>query len=202
MVALIQVLRSLATAVLARHAAARTHLPTNSNLFQITDSPSGWSFRSPHSNGKPWLYKAVSLVDTTQFGSNGDYIQYDAVLLQHQQQQQQPRDQPDPEPPYVNVTMAAADAYRRDVVGGAGGAEDYSMKEVGDTLYFGGVAAIPLTSYVWLDQLGVGGEIQWPVTSRPPTIRFGVCSLEYNGGAYPPTTTPSLHTPDSQAKKQ
>ena len=139
-----------------------------SNLFQITDSaPSGWSFRSPHTNGTAWLYKAVSLVDTKQWGSNGDCIRYDAVLLQQLGVNLRRTSKggvvvvPRPsEQPFANVTVAAADAYRRDVVVRGVGGEGYSLKEVGDTLYFGG-AAPPLTSYVWLDQLGVGGEIEW-----------------------------------------
>ena len=94
--------------------------PALSALFRLeADAPGadGWGFISP-SDGAPWLYKAVSLVDMTQFGSVGDFVPYDCVLLHV-------------EGIVHNVTAAAEDSYRRDVVAPGKG---YSLKAVGDAL--------------------------------------------------------------------
>jgi hypothetical protein len=119
---------------------------TNSTLFRLVppgEKADGWSFVSP--GGSPWLYKAVSLVDMTQYGSIGDFVPYDCVLLHVQNGKVQ------------NVTAAAEDSYRSDVVAAP---QKYSLKEIGDTLLLGG-SQPSLTSYFWLEQLGIGGAIEW-----------------------------------------
>ena len=118
--------------------------PTLTTLFRLEDAADGWSFVSP-SDGAPWLYKAVSLVDMTQFGSIGDFVPYDCVMLLQASGA------------VHNVTAAAEDSYRRDVVVPGNG---YSLKAVGDALLLGG-AQPPLTSYFWMEQLGSGGAIEW-----------------------------------------
>ena len=109
-------------------------------LFRIESEPD-WSFVRP-SDASRWLYKAVSLVDMNQFGSTGDFVPYDCVLLLVNGDSK-------------NVSAAAEDSYHGDVVVG-----EYSLKEVGDSLLLGG-AQPPLTSYFWLQQLGSGGAIEW-----------------------------------------
>ena len=124
---------------------ASTSESSNSTLFRIEppgEKVSGWSFVSP--DGSPWLYKAVSLVDMTQYGSIGDFVPYDCVLLQVHGK-------------VYNVTAAAENSYRNDVVAAP---EGYSLKAIGDTLLVGG-SQPPLTSYFWLEQLGTGGAIEW-----------------------------------------
>ena len=128
--------------------------PALSALFRLeADAPGadGWGFISP-SDGAPWLYKAVSLVDMTQFGSVGDFVPYDCVLLHV-------------EGIVHNVTAAAEDSYRRDVVAPGKG---YSLKAVGDALLLG-AAQPPLTSYFWMEQLGSGGAIEWSYSTANGT---------------------------------
>ena len=126
-----------------------------SSLFNVTALADRWTFTTPA--GDPFFYKAVSMVDTKQFGSNGDFVPYSAVYLQSGGALS------------ADLALPATDSYPRDVVNAHG----VTVQAQGDAIFFG-MPQPPLTTYIWLDTLGVGGHIEWSYSTGGPSCAWAL----------------------------
>src|SRR5262249_16947018 len=116
---------------------------TDARFYHLQKSNGRWSFVDP--DGHPVFMRAVSQVDTNDFGGQGNFQSYDAVYLQTSAGWSR------------NLAEAAKDALRADVVN----AQHVTVSAPGDAIYLGSLRFRPIATYFWLDRLGSGGTVQW-----------------------------------------
>lgn len=109
-----------------------------------------WWLMTPEGHGM--FIRAVSKVDTSDYGGSGGFRAYDGVYLQTASGKMSP-----------NLQAAAQSSHPRDTVHPATGV---TLKAKGDVLYLGSSRFQPNFSYFWLDQLGKGGQVKWYYSTR------------------------------------
>ena len=113
--------------------------------FHLEKIGSRWWLVTPEGNGV--FIRAVSKVDTADYGGSGGFLSYDGVYLQTAGGAMSP-----------NLHAAAASSIARDVIHPA---TSVTLKSNGDSLYLGSSRFKPNYSYFWLDRLGTGGRLRW-----------------------------------------
>lgn len=96
--------------------------------------------------GNPIFIKAVSMVDTTDFGGNGGFLSYDAVYLRDSSGKFS-----------ENLKKAAENSIEKDVIHAL---TNKTLSKIGDEIYIGDRKKIAHT-YFWANQLGEGGNVKW-----------------------------------------
>jgi hypothetical protein len=104
-----------------------------------------WWLVSPEGHGL--FIRAISKVDTADYGGSGGFLAYDAVYLQNAAGVLSP-----------NLRTAAESSVPKDVVHPANGV---TLQAKGDALYLGSSQFKPNYTYFWLDRLGQGGRLEW-----------------------------------------
>jgi len=112
-------------------------------FYQIRRLNGHWSFVDP--DGQEVFVRAVSQVDTNDFGGQGNFQSYDAVYLRGSSGWSR------------NLAEAAKDSLKADVVN----AQNITVHVVGDEIYLGSQRFKPIATYFWLDRLGSGGVMNW-----------------------------------------
>ena len=113
--------------------------------FHLEQIGKRWWLVTPDGHGM--FVRAVSKVDTADYGGSGGFLAYDGVYLQTAAGEISP-----------NLHVASASTIRRDVVHPATGV---TLRSKGDSLVFGSSRFRPNYTYFWLDALGKGGKIVW-----------------------------------------
>jgi len=113
--------------------------------FHLEQIGKRWWLVTPQGHGI--FIRAVSKVDTSDYGGSGGFLAYDGVYLQTAAGATSP-----------NLHPAAESSLPRDVVHPATG---FTLKAKGDALYLGSSRFKPNYTYFWLDQLGQGGRLDW-----------------------------------------
>jgi len=106
-----------------------------------------WSFIDP--GGHRVFVRAVSQVDTSDFGGQGNFQSYDAVYLSTSDGWSR------------NLSDAAKNSLGADVIN----AQGVTVRAVGDAIYLGSERFKPISTYFWLNRLGNGGAISWYYSS-------------------------------------
>ncbi len=104
-----------------------------------------WWLVSPEGHGV--FIRAVSKVDTADYGGSGGFLSYDGVYLQEAGGALS-----------GNLCRAAESTLPRDVVHAGTGV---ALRAQGDALYLGSSRFKPNYTYFWLDRLGQGGQLDW-----------------------------------------
>jgi hypothetical protein len=104
-----------------------------------------WWLVSPEGHGL--FVRAVSKVDTADWGGSGGFLAYDGVYLQSTGGTLS-----------ANLSKAAESTIPKDVVQPATGV---TLRAKGDALYVGSSRFKPNYTYFWLDRLGQGGRLEW-----------------------------------------
>ena len=112
--------------------------------FHLEQIGKRWWLVTPQGHGM--FVRAVSKVDTVDYGGSGGFLAYDGVYLQTATGEISPN------------LHAAASTIRRDVIHPATGV---TLKSKGDALLFGSSRFRPNYTYFWLDAMGKGGKIAW-----------------------------------------
>ena len=104
-----------------------------------------WFMVAP--DGTKLTIRAVSLVDSQQFGDAGGYQSYDAVYLSNS---------------HGTWSSNLADAGRSGITAGIVNQNpSATLKDAGDSIYFGTDRFMPDYSYFWLKQPGREGRVLW-----------------------------------------
>ncbi|MBI4604806.1 MAG: hypothetical protein HY721_22820 [Planctomycetes bacterium] len=117
---------------------------TPGESFHLERIGSRWWLVTPEGHGI--FIRAVSKVDTADYGGSGGFQAYDGVYLETAGALS-----PD-------LHAAAEDSRPGDVVHPASG---FTLKSVGDAIYLGSSRFKPNYTYFWLHQLGRGGRLEW-----------------------------------------
>ncbi len=104
-----------------------------------------WWLVSPEGHGL--FVRAVSKVDTADYGGSGGFLAYDGVYLQNAAGVLSP-----------NLRSAAESSVPKDVVHPATGV---TLQAKGDAIYLGSAQFKPNYTYFWLDRLGQDGRLEW-----------------------------------------
>jgi hypothetical protein len=118
---------------------------TPGEAFHLERIGDRWWLVTPEGHGT--FIRAVSKVDTADYGGSGGFLPYDGVFLQAASGEMSP-----------NLSSAAESTVERDVVSADA---DATLRRSGDALYLGSSRFRPGYTYFWLDKLGRGGRVQW-----------------------------------------
>ena len=117
--------------------------------FSVQKIGNRWWIVTPEGHGT--FIRTVSKVDTNSrnvdCGGSGNYLSYDAAYIV-----------PNGGQATANLKDAAASSIAKDVVDAKTG---LTLKDAGDVFIFGSARFKPNFSYLWCDQLGTGGKVQW-----------------------------------------
>ena len=112
--------------------------------FHVEKIADRWWLVTPEGHGI--FIRAVSKVDTSDYGGSGGFMAYDGVFLENAGAIS------------PNLAAAAESSIPADVIQAAHGV---TLQPEGDALYLGSSRFKPNYSYFWLDRLGQGGRIEW-----------------------------------------
>lgn len=124
-----------------------------------------WWLVTPEGHGI--FVRAVSKVDTSDYGGSGGFLAYDGVYLQTAAGVMSP-----------NLQAAAESSVTRDVVHPATGV---TLKVKNDALYLGSSRFKPNYTYFWLDELGKDGKLRWYYSTAEGWKPIGNSGCPYKG---------------------
>jgi hypothetical protein len=133
--------------------------------FHLEKIGKRWWLVTPEGHGI--FVRAVSKVDTSDYGGSGGFLAYDGVYLQTADGTMS-----------ANLQTAAENSFTQDVVHPATGV---TLKVRNDGLYLGSSLFRPNYTYFWMDKPGEGGKLKWYYSTAEGWKPIGDSGCPYKG---------------------